>query len=69
VALVADADAVIRRGVTESEAPVLRQLSPGAPPRWLVAGTGTFVIPVHFPHPTAGLVEADGERFRYAFVR
>ena len=34
-----------------------------------VAGTGTFVLPVHFPHPTAGLVEADGERFRFAFAR
>jgi hypothetical protein len=34
-----------------------------------VAGTGTIVLPVHFPHPTAGLVEPDGERFRYTFVR
>ena len=34
-----------------------------------VAGTGTFVLPIHFPHPTTGRVEADGERFRYAFVR
>jgi hypothetical protein len=34
-----------------------------------VAGTGSFVLPIHFPHPTAGLVEADGERFRYKFVR
>ena len=34
-----------------------------------IAGTGTFVLPVHFPHPTAGRVEADGQRFRYAFVR
>jgi hypothetical protein len=33
-----------------------------------VAGTGTFVLPVHFPHPTMGRVEADGERFRYGFV-
>jgi hypothetical protein len=33
------------------------------------AGTGTFVLPIHFPHPTVGLVEADGERFRYKFVR
>jgi len=34
-----------------------------------IAGTGTFVLPVHFPHPTAGQVETDGQRFRYAFVR
>jgi len=34
-----------------------------------VAGTGSFVLPIHFPHPTAGLVEADGNRFRYKFVR
>jgi glyoxylase-like metal-dependent hydrolase (beta-lactamase superfamily II) len=33
------------------------------------AGTGTFVLPIHFPHPTVGLVEADGKRFRYKFVR
>ena len=33
------------------------------------AGTGTFVLPIHFPHPTTGRIEADGERFRYAFVR
>jgi glyoxylase-like metal-dependent hydrolase (beta-lactamase superfamily II) len=33
----------------------------------LVADTGTFVLPVHFPQP--GLVSADGYRFRYAFVR
>jgi hypothetical protein len=33
------------------------------------AGTGKFVLPIHFPHPTAGLIEADGERFRYKFVR
>ena len=34
-----------------------------------IAGTGTFVLPIHFPHPTVGLVEADGDRFRYGFVR
>jgi glyoxylase-like metal-dependent hydrolase (beta-lactamase superfamily II) len=33
-----------------------------------VAGTGTVVMPVHFPHPTAGRVEADGDRFRYIFA-
>jgi len=32
-----------------------------------VADTGTLVLPVHFPAPTAGRVEADGERFRYRF--
>ena len=34
-----------------------------------VADTGTFVLPIHFPHPTTGLIEADGDRFRYRFVR
>jgi glyoxylase-like metal-dependent hydrolase (beta-lactamase superfamily II) len=34
-----------------------------------IAGTGTFVMPVHFPHPTTGLVEPDGERFFYKFLR
>jgi glyoxylase-like metal-dependent hydrolase (beta-lactamase superfamily II) len=34
------------------------------------AGTGRFVLPVHFPSPTTGLIEADGgERFHYKFVR
>jgi glyoxylase-like metal-dependent hydrolase (beta-lactamase superfamily II) len=33
------------------------------------AGSGKFVLPVHFPHPTTGLIEPDGERFRYRFVR
>jgi hypothetical protein len=26
------------------------------------------VLPIHFPHPTAGRVEADGARFRYKFL-
>ena len=34
-----------------------------------VAGTGTLVMPVHFPHPTAGLIEPDGARFRFKFLR
>ena len=34
-----------------------------------VAGTGAFVLPIHFPNPTVGRIEADGERFRYRFVR
>jgi glyoxylase-like metal-dependent hydrolase (beta-lactamase superfamily II) len=33
------------------------------------AGTGRFVLPIHFPHPTTGLIEPDGARFRYKFVR
>ncbi|HXW25918.1 MAG TPA: MBL fold metallo-hydrolase, partial [Xanthobacteraceae bacterium] len=33
------------------------------------AGTGRFVLPIHFPHPTTGRIEPDGERFRYKFVR
>ena len=34
-----------------------------------VADTSTFVLPIHFPSPTTGLVSADGDRFRYTFVR
>jgi len=33
------------------------------------AGVATLMMPVHFPAPTAGRIEADGERFRYRFVR
>src|SRR5581483_4712438 len=32
------------------------------------AGTHTLVMPVHFPAPTVGRIEADGERFRYRFA-
>ena len=32
-----------------------------------IADTDTLILPVHFPAPTAGRVEADGERFRYRF--
>ena len=34
-----------------------------------VADTGTLILPIHFPSPTVGRVTADGERFRYSFVR
>ena len=34
-----------------------------------VADTSTLVLPIHFPHPTAGRVEADGERFWYRFLK
>jgi hypothetical protein len=34
-----------------------------------IAGTGKYVLPIHFPHPTTGLIEADSARFRYKFVR
>jgi hypothetical protein len=34
-----------------------------------VADTSTLVLPIHFPNPTVGRVAADGERFRYNFVR
>ncbi|MFL5168748.1 MAG: MBL fold metallo-hydrolase [Microvirga sp.] len=34
-----------------------------------VARTGLLLLPIHFPHPTAGRLEGDGERFRYSFVR
>jgi glyoxylase-like metal-dependent hydrolase (beta-lactamase superfamily II) len=33
-----------------------------------VSGTGTLVMPVHFPSPTAGHVETDNTRFRYRFA-
>jgi glyoxylase-like metal-dependent hydrolase (beta-lactamase superfamily II) len=34
-----------------------------------VAGTDTLLLPVHFPQPTVGRVEADGDRFHYRFIR
>jgi glyoxylase-like metal-dependent hydrolase (beta-lactamase superfamily II) len=34
-----------------------------------VADTSTLILPIHFPSPTVGRVAADGERFRYHFVR
>ena len=34
-----------------------------------VAGTGTFILPIHFASPTAGLVEPVDEAFDYKFVR
>ena len=34
-----------------------------------VAGTGLLLLPIHFPAPTVGRLDADGERFRYSFVR
>ncbi len=34
-----------------------------------VAGTGTLILPVHFPRPTVGLLKADGDRFDYRFMR
>jgi glyoxylase-like metal-dependent hydrolase (beta-lactamase superfamily II) len=34
-----------------------------------VAGTGTFILPIHFPSPTVGLVEPMGDTFDYKFVR
>ena len=32
-----------------------------------VCGQRTLMLPIHFPHPTAGLIEADGDHFRYDF--
>jgi glyoxylase-like metal-dependent hydrolase (beta-lactamase superfamily II) len=32
-----------------------------------VADTDALILPVHFPAPTAGRVEADADRFRYRF--
>jgi glyoxylase-like metal-dependent hydrolase (beta-lactamase superfamily II) len=34
-----------------------------------LAGTGTFVLPIHFPNPTVGLVEPLGDGFDFRFVR
>lgn len=34
-----------------------------------VAETDTVILPVHFPSPTAGRIEADGDRFKYHFRR
>lgn len=34
-----------------------------------VAGTGTFVLPIHFPAPTVGRVETLGDGFDYKFLR
>ncbi len=34
-----------------------------------VADTSTLILPIHFPSPTVGRVTADGDRFRYTFVR
>jgi hypothetical protein len=33
------------------------------------ADTSMLILPIHFPSPTVGRVTADGERFRYTFVR
>ena len=48
-----------------------RQGGGGVTPAFLgdVAGTGTLVLPIHFPSPTVGLVEAAGAGFDYRFVR
>ena len=32
-----------------------------------VADTDTLILPIHFPSPTAGRIEADGERFHYRY--
>jgi glyoxylase-like metal-dependent hydrolase (beta-lactamase superfamily II) len=34
-----------------------------------VADGPTLLLPIHFPAPTVGRIAADGERFRYNFVR
>ena len=34
-----------------------------------VADTDTLLLPIHFPGPTAGRVTADGDRFRYKYLR
>ena len=34
-----------------------------------VADTSTLVLPIHFPSPTVGRIAADGDRFKYQFVR
>ena len=32
-----------------------------------VANTDTIILPIHFPSPTAGRIEADGDRFHYRY--
>lgn len=32
-----------------------------------IADTDTLMLPIHFPAPTAGHVQSDGDRFRYTF--
>lgn len=32
-----------------------------------IADTGAILLPTHFPAPTAGTLESDGERYRYHF--
>ena len=32
-----------------------------------VADTDTIILPIHFPSPTAGRIEGDGDRFHYRF--
>jgi glyoxylase-like metal-dependent hydrolase (beta-lactamase superfamily II) len=32
------------------------------------AGSGILMLPIHFPHPTAGRIDADGKTFRYRFA-
>ena len=34
-----------------------------------VADTDTLLLPIHFPSPTAGRVTAEGDRFRYKYLR
>jgi hypothetical protein len=34
-----------------------------------VADTDAVLLPIHFPGPTAGKVEADGARFHYRFLK
>ena len=34
-----------------------------------VADTSSFILPIHFPHPTVGRIASDGgERFRYGYM-
>ena len=34
-----------------------------------VANTDTLLLPIHFPAPTVGHAESDGEQFRYRFLK
>ncbi len=34
-----------------------------------VAGTDTRILPIHFPDPTVGRIETQGDRFRWRYVR
>ena len=34
-----------------------------------VAGTDAKILPIHFPDPSVGRIEANGDRFRWRYIR